>query len=126
MSNQVNYEELARLVTAEDKVKKYLLAITNNQIGTGDDPIGFLIASHAALFENMKKDFGRGVEMGYRKAALKHNEIFDEGFETGYEEAMSEQTAEERACYSGGGETGFGDWPDDDEEDYPNTKTWVN
>ncbi len=33
----------------EQRVVDYLLEITDNQIGAGDDPIGFLIASHSSI-----------------------------------------------------------------------------
>ena len=33
----------------EKRVCEYLQKISNNQIGCGDDPIGFLIASHNYL-----------------------------------------------------------------------------
>lgn len=33
------------------RVCDYLQEITNGQIGCGDDPVGFLIASHASLTE---------------------------------------------------------------------------
>ena len=40
-------KELERLDGDLDRVKKYIVDLTG--IGYGDDPIGFLIASHAAL-----------------------------------------------------------------------------
>lgn len=33
----------------EERVCKYLQRVMKNQIGCGDDPIGFLLASHAAF-----------------------------------------------------------------------------
>lgn len=38
----------------EKRVCEYLLEITNNQIGCGSDPIGFLIASHGAINRTRK------------------------------------------------------------------------
>jgi hypothetical protein len=35
----------------EERVADYLIEITAGAIGAGDDPIGFLIASHASLRE---------------------------------------------------------------------------
>lgn len=125
MSNEIQ-TPLARLFEDEEKVRKYLLDITNNQIGAGDDPIGLLIASHAALLHNMKHDFGRGVEIGYKKAKAELEDEFDEGFESGYETAMEEVMGEE-ALESVLG-SGWGEWPNDDDEEYPEpeVKTWVN
>jgi len=40
----------------EQRVVKYLVELTNGTIGGGDDPIGFLIASHATLSDlNVKR-----------------------------------------------------------------------
>lgn len=47
--------DLLRLRALEDEVKKYLLKITNNEIGYGENPIGFLIASHAAIKYDVEK-----------------------------------------------------------------------
>lgn len=42
--------------TADQKrVVDYTLKITEDQIGGGDDPVGFLIASHAALRQRVKE-----------------------------------------------------------------------
>lgn len=38
----------------ENRVCKYLLEITHDQIGCGADPIGFLIASHGAINHTQK------------------------------------------------------------------------
>lgn len=40
----------------QQRVCKYLLEITDNQIGCGDDPIGFLIASHEVLRQQRAPD----------------------------------------------------------------------
>lgn len=68
-------------------------------------------------------EFQRGVEMGYQKARAEQEEVFDEGFEAGYESAMEEVMGEE-AIES----LGIGEWPDDDNQEYPEPqpKTWVN
>jgi hypothetical protein len=39
----------------EARVCNYLLEITHNQVGCGDDPIGFLIASHRELNRQLKE-----------------------------------------------------------------------
>lgn len=39
----------------ERRVVEYILKITNNQIGAGNDPIGFLIASHAELSRRLNQ-----------------------------------------------------------------------
>ena len=40
----------------EERVCEYLQKLTKNQIGCGDDPIGFLISSHAALAYSQQQD----------------------------------------------------------------------
>ncbi len=40
----------------EQRVCEYLQQITDSQVGCGDDPIGFLLASHNYLRLNQKHD----------------------------------------------------------------------
>lgn len=42
----------------EQRVCDYIAAITKGQVGCGDDPIGFIIASHAALAQQLKATKG--------------------------------------------------------------------
>lgn len=41
--------ELRRVGAVEGRVKQYLLELVGDHMGVGDDPVGFLIASHVAI-----------------------------------------------------------------------------
>ena len=38
----------------QERVVEYILELTNDEIGAGDDPIGFILASHAHLREQLR------------------------------------------------------------------------
>lgn len=42
-------EDYVRLKEAEERVQQYILELTNNNVGYGENPIDFLIASHRML-----------------------------------------------------------------------------
>lgn len=42
-------DKLARLRAAEQSARDYIAELTDDQIGSGDDPVGFLVASHRVL-----------------------------------------------------------------------------
>lgn len=42
-------EDYVRLKEAEERVQQYILELTNNNVGHGENPIDFLIASHRML-----------------------------------------------------------------------------
>ena len=42
-------DEIHRLHAAEQAARDYIAEITNDEIGSGDDPVGFLVASHRVL-----------------------------------------------------------------------------
>lgn len=44
-----DYMTFMRLKEAEERVKQYILELTGNNIGYGETPIDFLIASHRML-----------------------------------------------------------------------------
>ncbi len=50
--NEGDYMDLIRLKEAEERVQQYILELTNNNIGYGESPIDFLIASHR-MFRNI-------------------------------------------------------------------------
>ncbi len=52
LSKEEMLVELMRLQEAEQRVIDYLLEVFDNQIGAGDTPIDFLIASHRILRYN--------------------------------------------------------------------------
>lgn len=54
----------------EKRVCEYLQRITNNQIGCGDDPIGFLIASHATYLAEVGKHPAYRAEVETAKREL--------------------------------------------------------
>ncbi len=58
--------ENEKLKQNEKKVIDYILKMTNNNIGAGDDPIGFLIASHAVILEKLNdlkdENYHAGIE----------------------------------------------------------------
>lgn len=58
----------APYIPDEKRVVDYILQLTNDQIGGGNDPIGFLIASHGALAEKVKD-----MERQLREAQLDKN-----------------------------------------------------
>lgn len=47
----------------EQRVADYIAELTNNQIGAGDDPIGFLIASHGMRGAQIKELMARIQEL---------------------------------------------------------------
>ena len=47
---------LIRLQEAEERVQKYILELTDGNIGYGDNPIDFLIASHRMLVYKIKNE----------------------------------------------------------------------
>lgn len=49
-----DYMSYMRLKEAEERVKQYILELTDNNIGYGETPIDFLIASHRMLLHNME------------------------------------------------------------------------
>jgi hypothetical protein len=59
--------ELERLKAKEQEVCKYIVDLTGGQIGCGEDPIGFLIASHAAISALLDGFRAAGIDR-YKKA----------------------------------------------------------
>ena len=55
MTNDKLYPRTAPYSEDEQRVCDYIQEITKGEVGCGDDPIGFLIASHRILSFNAKK-----------------------------------------------------------------------
>lgn len=53
--NEGDYMDLIRLKEAEERVQQYILELTNNNIGYGESPIDFLIASHRILLHKLNE-----------------------------------------------------------------------
>jgi len=48
-------DKLARLRAAEQSARDYIAELTDDQIGSGDDPVGFLVASHRVLANELAR-----------------------------------------------------------------------
>jgi hypothetical protein len=59
MNNERNFEQNPYSAD-EKKVAEYLWELTDGTVGGGDDPIGFLIASHNILSEFYQRNFKHG------------------------------------------------------------------
>lgn len=52
-----------RKVTDRERVSKYLFELMDGQIGVGEDPVGFLIASHNSLSLYYRRSLERIEEL---------------------------------------------------------------
>jgi hypothetical protein len=78
----------------EARVCDYLQRITNNQIGCGEDPIGFLISSHQVLSDERKTLLAAQDEAD--EACITAKRYLDQAMElTGQLKAQGEQMVDE-------------------------------
>lgn len=64
---------MSELSADQRRVGEYIVEISDNTIGMGADPIGFLIASHAALREQLRRAHEALDTYGVARGAAGHS-----------------------------------------------------